>query len=151
MKPKCPRMTVSGWGLTCNTSQPNLTFHWKSIGKYEQMWGFFLPTGWFLYYALPFSSLRGSFQHTYKVHLPSSFNDLIFPCHSVPFSSQQLVLPSYFSVLSGWVPPPWSGRVYGFFPRRDSAQAQLMQRPRCSKCKIFGIALPLWGSHWWCL
>lgn len=98
MKPKCPRMTVSGWGLTCNTSQPNLTFHWKSIGKYEQMWGFFLPTGWFLYYALPFSSLRGSFQHTYKVHLPSSFNGLIFPCHSVPFSSQQLVLPSYFSV-----------------------------------------------------
>lgn len=52
-----------------------------------------------MFYALLFPSLRGSFQHKQKVHLPSSSNAFIFPCYSVPFSSQQLVLPSYFSVV----------------------------------------------------
>lgn len=60
--------------------------------------GFFCLQGVFCIMHFHFLAWGEAFQHTYKVHLPSSFNGFIFPCHSVPFSPQQLVLPSYFSV-----------------------------------------------------
>lgn len=51
-----------------------------------------------MFCALPLSISRGCSQHICRVQVPSSFNGSVSLPHLVPFSSQQLLLPSYFSL-----------------------------------------------------